>query len=152
MDETEASRISKIDKIDLAFVIPFLTGVFPGFYKWDSDTLIKLANEKIQKSLNYCSSIVKSLKPKFTIPYACDLGYLGEKFHINLIHRNNKQDLVKTLKKKKIKTKPVVLNPGDTCLLPIGFTHTLEPSMAGEVSLYRVVSNDDPAGSTWVGS
>ena len=46
----------------------------------------------------------------------------------------------------------VVLNPGDTCLLPIGFTHTLEPSMAGEVSLYRVVSNDDPAGSTWVGS
>ena len=113
MGEKEASRISKIDKIDIAFVIPFLTGVFPGFYKWDSDTLIKLANEKIQKSLNYCSSIVKSLKPKFTVPYACDLGYLGEKFHINLIHRNNKQDLVKTLKKKRIKTNPVVLNPGD---------------------------------------
>ena len=62
MSEKEAHRISKIDKIDLAFVIPFLTGVFPGFYKWDTDTLIKLSKEKIQKSLNYCSKIVKNLK------------------------------------------------------------------------------------------
>jgi UDP-MurNAc hydroxylase len=113
MSTEEASRISKIDKIDLAFVIPFLSGVFPGFYKWDSDTLIKLSNEKIKKSLSYCSSIVKSLKPKYTIPYACDLGYLGENFHINLIHQNNKYDLVKIIKKKKIKTQTIVLNPGD---------------------------------------
>ena len=113
MDEKEAKRISKIDKIDLAFVIPFLTGIFPGFYKWDSDTLIKLSNEKIQKSLNYCSNIVKLLKPKYSVPYACDLGYLGELFHINLIHRHNKEDLIKILNKKKIKTKSLILNPGD---------------------------------------
>ena len=43
------------------------------------------------------------------------------------------------------------LNPGDTCLLPASFTHRLQPSMTGEASLYRVVSNDDPAGSTWTG-
>ena len=113
MDEKEAKRISKIDRIDLAFVIPFLTGIFPGFYKWDSDTLIKLSNDKIQKSLNYCSNIVKSLSPKYTVPYACDLGYLGELFHINLIHRHNKEDLVKILNKKKIKTKSFILNPSD---------------------------------------
>lgn len=41
------------------------------------------------------------------------------------------------------------LNPGDTCLLPKGFAYTLVPSMTGEASLYRVVSNDDPAGPTW---
>lgn len=41
------------------------------------------------------------------------------------------------------------LNPGDTCLLPKGFAHKLLPSMTGEASLYRVVSNDDPAGPTW---
>ena len=41
------------------------------------------------------------------------------------------------------------LNPGDTCLLPAGFTHTLKPSITGEASLYRVISNDDPAGPTW---
>ena len=113
MSNDEARRIAKIDKIDLAFVIPFLTGVFPGFYKWDSDTLIKLANEKIQRSLEYCSSIVNNLNPKYTIPYSCDLGYLGDKFHINLIHRHNKQDLVKILKEKKIKTKSYILNSGD---------------------------------------
>ena len=43
------------------------------------------------------------------------------------------------------------LNPGDTCLLPAGFNHTLHPSMTGEASLYRVISNDDPAGATWTG-
>ena len=104
MDKKEAERISKIDKINLVFVIPFLTGVYPGFYKWDSDTLIKLANEKIKKSLNYCSNIVKSLNPKYTVPYACDLGYLDELFPINLIHRNNKEELVEILKKKLKKT------------------------------------------------
>jgi len=41
------------------------------------------------------------------------------------------------------------LNPGDTCLLPSGFAHSIQPSMTGEASLYRVVSNDDPAGPTW---
>lgn len=44
------------------------------------------------------------------------------------------------------------LNPGDTCLLPAGMPHTLEPSMTGEASLYRVISNDDPAGPTWNGA
>ena len=44
------------------------------------------------------------------------------------------------------------LNSGDTCLLPAGFSHTLEPSMTGEASLYRVISNDDLAGPTWDGA
>ncbi len=113
MSEKEAKRISKIDPIDVAFVIPFLTGVFPGFYKWDSDTLIKLANDKISKSLNYCTNIIKNLNPKYVVPYACDLGYLGEKFHINLIHRHNKEELVKLVKSKKLKTKALILNSGD---------------------------------------
>ncbi|RED13878.1 cupin domain-containing protein [Pontivivens insulae] len=41
-----------------------------------------------------------------------------------------------------------VLNPGDTCLFPAGVAHSVEPSMTGEASLYRVRSNDDPAGPT----
>ena len=44
------------------------------------------------------------------------------------------------------------LNPGDTCLLPADFSHSIEPSMSGEASLYRVCSNDDPAGPTWIGN
>ena len=34
----------------------------------------------------------------------------------------------------------ITLNPGDTCILPAGFSHKLEPSMAGEASMYRVKS------------
>ncbi|MDT1985221.1 MAG: cupin domain-containing protein [Planktomarina sp.] len=44
------------------------------------------------------------------------------------------------------------LNPGDTCLLPANFQHSIKPSMSGEASLYRIFSNDDPAGPTWVGN
>ena len=133
MSEKEAKRIAKIDPIDVAFVIPFLTGVFPGFYKWDSDTLIKLANEKISRSLNYCSKIVKSLNPKYVVPYACDVGYLGEKFHINLIHRHNKEDLIKMLKVKKIKSKPLILNPGDS----IKLLKTIKIDIKNKTSLSR---------------
>jgi len=113
MDEQEARRISKIDNIDVAFVIPFLTGVFPGFYDWNSDVLKKLSEQKIEKSLNYCAKIVRALKPKYAIPYACDVGYLGNNFYMNLVHRNDKTKIVNKLKKKKIKTKPIILNSGD---------------------------------------
>lgn len=44
-----------------------------------------------------------------------------------------------------------VLNPGDTAALPPDTAHALYPSMTGEASLYRVFSNDDPAGATWHG-
>lgn len=43
------------------------------------------------------------------------------------------------------------LNPGDTCAVPPGIAHALYPAMTGEASLYRVFSNDDPAGDTWLG-
>ncbi|MCW1920397.1 cupin domain-containing protein [Rhodobacter sp. KR11] len=41
-----------------------------------------------------------------------------------------------------------VLNPGDTAAIPPGLEHSLTPAMTGEVSLYRVMSTDDPAGAT----
>ncbi len=40
------------------------------------------------------------------------------------------------------------LAPGDTCLVPAGKTHSLQPAMTGEASLYRVIGTDDPAGPT----
>lgn len=44
-----------------------------------------------------------------------------------------------------------ILNPGDTALLLPGEDYSLEPSMTGEASLYRVIATDDPAGATWAG-
>ncbi|TPW27158.1 cupin domain-containing protein [Pararhizobium mangrovi] len=43
----------------------------------------------------------------------------------------------------------MILAPGDTCAVPPDFDHTLEPSMSGEASLYRVSNTDDTAGATW---
>ena len=42
-----------------------------------------------------------------------------------------------------------VLNPGDTCAVPPGVSHSLGATMTGECSLYRVFNTDDPAGPTW---
>lgn len=42
-----------------------------------------------------------------------------------------------------------VLAPGDTCAVPPGVARSLEPSMTGEASLYRIINTDDPAGATW---
>ncbi|MEM6694224.1 MAG: cupin domain-containing protein [Pseudomonadota bacterium] len=41
-----------------------------------------------------------------------------------------------------------VLNPGDTCNVPVGLARSLQPSMTGEASLYRVRTTEDPAGPT----
>lgn len=41
-----------------------------------------------------------------------------------------------------------VLNPGDTCNVPVGLSHSLTPAMSGEVSLYRVRRTDDAPGAT----
>ena len=44
----------------------------------------------------------------------------------------------------------VTLAKGDVAAIPPGLSHSLVPAMSGEASLYRVTSNDDPAGPTWV--
>ena len=113
MSFKEAKRISSLQKIDVAFVIPFLTGVFPGFYTWNTNTLIKLSKQKLEKSLQYCYRVCSLLRPKYVVPYACDLGYLGEKFHVNLIHTHNKIDLKKKLEKKKSKIQTFIMKSGD---------------------------------------
>ncbi|MEM0936997.1 MAG: cupin domain-containing protein [Pseudomonadota bacterium] len=41
-----------------------------------------------------------------------------------------------------------VLNPGDTCNVPVGLERTLSPAMTGEASLYRVRRTEDKPGAT----
>lgn len=41
-----------------------------------------------------------------------------------------------------------VLNPGDTCAVPPGLAHSLQPAMTGEASCFRVIQTADPAGAT----
>ena len=42
----------------------------------------------------------------------------------------------------------VLINPGDTVLVPAGLERTLAPCVSGEASLYRVRATNDPAGAT----
>ncbi len=44
----------------------------------------------------------------------------------------------------------MTLAAGDVCAVPPSLSRTLEPSMAGEASLFRVRDTDDPAGPTGV--
>ena len=44
----------------------------------------------------------------------------------------------------------MTLAAGDVCAVPPSISRTLEPSMAGEASLFRVRDTDDPAGPTGV--
>lgn len=41
------------------------------------------------------------------------------------------------------------LNPGDTCALPPGLSHSLTPLMTGLAACYRIRDTDDPPGRTW---
>lgn len=41
-----------------------------------------------------------------------------------------------------------LLAPGDTCAVPPGLPHSIEASMTGEASMYRIRNTDDPAGPT----
>lgn len=43
-------------------------------------------------------------------------------------------------------------NPGDTVWLPQGTEYTLQVTVSGEASLFRVTKTDDPAGLTWMGN
>jgi len=113
MSIKEATRIGKLGKIDIAFMMPYLTGMFPAFYKWNKQEMSKLGKIKKEKSINYCSNIVESLKPNLVIPYAVDLGTLGKNFYANFIHDNNKKDFIKYIKNKKLKTQSIILNPGN---------------------------------------
>ena len=45
----------------------------------------------------------------------------------------------------------VVLNPGDTCWVPPGLSHSLSATMSGESSIYRICNTLDTAGLTWQG-
>ena len=48
-----------------------------------------------------------------------------------------------------LETGSISLAKGDVAAIPPNLAHSLTPAMSGEASLYRVTSNNDPAGPTW---
>jgi len=113
MSVKEAERISQLGSIDVAFMMPYLTGIWPAFYKMKKNKMIKLGKKKKNQSLEYCCSLIKKLKPKYLIPYACDVSSLGKNYYANFIHNSSKKDFTNFVKKKNLKTESLILNPGD---------------------------------------
>ena len=94
-------------------MMPYLTGIFPAFYKMTKKEMVRLGAKKKKSSLDYSYNLVKKLKPKYLVPYACDIATLGKNFYANFIHNNNKKDFQKFISKKRLKTKSFILNPGN---------------------------------------
>ncbi len=66
--------------------------------------------------------------------------HTSDRHHVLLVHQGHW--------KLKYDGGEATLAPGDTCAVPPGLAHALEPSMTGTCGLFRVVNTDDPAGPT----
>tara|TARA_Y100000590_G_scaffold31417_3_gene34773 strand:+ start:10331 stop:11641 length:1311 start_codon:yes stop_codon:yes gene_type:complete len=116
MSKKQAKLIVKKNKIDICFIMPFMTGSFPAFYRLrpnNPNLMIKGSQLKKINSLKYSSGITKILKPKYVIPYASDVAYMGENFYANLLNSSNKNEFKNFILKKKIKSKVKIMSPGD---------------------------------------
>ncbi len=113
MSKNLAKDISQKCKIDLAFIMTTRTGVFPGFYDYDPEVLLRLAKEKSYRSYDMAIDLIKQLKAKHVIPYACDLCYLGDLYYINEFHRRSKRDFVDYYLTKGLDSYPYLMGPGD---------------------------------------
>jgi len=81
-------------------------------------------------------------------------------FEVELLSRNSIRDTTYTIDRHEILMPmrgywrltwgggTTVLNPGDTAAIPPGLSHSLAPAVTGEASLYRIMSTNDPAGTT----
>ena len=63
--------------------------------------MIKGSQLKKIRALKYSTDITKIINPKFVIPYASDIGYMGENFYANFISSQNKNDFKEFIKKEK---------------------------------------------------
>ncbi len=108
---------------------------------WD---LMSLAHDKPAAVIGE-NAIIKD-KPGF------DLEFLTRGSISSELHTSDQHEILMPMRghwKFTWESGSTVLNPGDTCAVPPGTAHSLQPNMSGEASLYRVRSNEDPAGPTW---
>ena len=60
MSAKEAYRIGNLEKIDAAFVMPFLTGIYPSFYNWEIEKKIQFEKEKTIRSMKQSYKSVRN--------------------------------------------------------------------------------------------
>ncbi len=119
----EATRIGNKYQIDAVFTITSLTGIFPGFFDFSPEKMMRLAKAKVNRSLSYSLEVVKALGAKIAIPYASDLCYLGDLYFANDLHGTDKRDFAKMIREQGLQIEPLLMGPGD--ILDITSEHIL---------------------------
>lgn len=109
----EATRIGNKHRIDAVFTITSLTGIFPGFFDFPPDAMMRLAKAKCARSLSYSLDVVKALGAKIAVPYASDLCYLGDLYFANDLHGADKRDFANMVAEQRLDIRPLLMGPGD---------------------------------------
>ncbi|MAV83213.1 MAG: hypothetical protein CMI90_07120 [Pelagibacteraceae bacterium] len=123
MSVHQAKEIALENKINVSFMMPHMTGSFPAFYRLkphNPETMIEGAKNKNLNSLKYTLKISKILKPKYIVPYASDIAYMGENFYANLFNISDKNIFKNFIQNNKIKSKVKIMSPGDQITLDSG--------------------------------
>tara|TARA_Y100000741_G_scaffold364439_1_gene355456 strand:- start:437 stop:1726 length:1290 start_codon:yes stop_codon:yes gene_type:complete len=134
MSYKEAERLGKKFDIDLFFTIPTLTGVFPAFFDFEPKTMMKLAEKKQMSSIKYSTELMRLLKAKTAIPYACDLCYFGDLYYANELHMSDKEKYANYVKQTIPDSEVIIMNPDDEIEINDGkiITKLLTPEFTKE--------------------
>tara|TARA_E500000178_G_scaffold356695_1_gene437322 strand:- start:14515 stop:15795 length:1281 start_codon:yes stop_codon:yes gene_type:complete len=117
MSVDEAQRIGKNYNIDVLFNITVLTGIYPAFYCFDINQVKKLADKKVDSGFDYSIQIANAINPKYVVPYASDLCYLGDLFFANNLHRVDKNKFKDATDKNNCKFETKIMGPEDEIIV-----------------------------------
>lgn len=109
----EAERLGQKFDVDLLFAITVLTGIYPAFCDMPSDLMIARARQKRERSIAYALDVTRAVKAKAVVPYASDLCYLGNLYHINALHHHDKAAFLAGVANKLPETEGIRMTPGD---------------------------------------
>lgn len=109
----EARRIGGMFDVDLMFGITNHTGIFPAFCDLDPETMIEKARRKRESAHDHALGVVAGIAPRYVVPYASDLCYLGELFHVNSLHHDDKAGFLEKVSAKLPDVEGFGMTPGD---------------------------------------
>lgn len=135
MPVLSADELAKLDNPTAAEVVPNYIARY-----WD---LMALANGQAAKVIGVDAAIQD--RPGFEVDFITR-GSVSTDFY----HSDQPEVLMPVKGHWRLSWEggSTVLNSGDTAYIPVGTAHAVEPSMTGEVGLYRVHGTDDAAGPT----
>ena len=114
LTETNLDEILTDHQIDIFFTITELTGPFPAFFNLPSNEMLKAANAKIERAHQISLDYIKRINPRFVIPYASDVCYLGDQHFANHLFDQGKAHFKEKVEKNDHSKTVLIMFPDDT--------------------------------------